>query len=584
LRKFTRLSWISLILLILLAMQALAAPAQGQGPTPTPTPAAVTDYPVLFERAGAKDQPVDLSNTVQIINVGDTIMARGVEARAKIAGIDFPLSRVANRLREADIAVGNYESVLAAEGVGRDRGGPLRMRSNPDGAGAVARAGFKLMNVANNHTFDYGPDGLASTVKALNDAGVKTVGAGPTRDAAETPLVMDVKGVKIVWLAFTMVIDPPDGDEKPEGWSRAHIHAPPAGVQKIRAAAAAARPLGDALIVEMHWGQEYQNCPDEWQVAVGRAAIEAGASAVIGHHPHVIQSYEVYKGGFIAYSLGNFLFDQDRLAMAVWLRVDKNGLRDVRGMTLHSGVSSIWVNPVSSAANLTNLCRDGIPPTPRTSGVQGLDRGVALFGVKAGQFGPVDPGPEPVLKIDRCLTRQQPRDIGTLDMEGDGGAETVRIEDGTLTIRREGALVYSSYPSWQVIDAALGDPNQDGREEVLMLLWKQDDPAGPITTHPFIVGYRNGQYKVIWGGSTPDNWLQAVAIGDLDGDRLDELVTIERDPAALACDPRYRVVVLAWNGWGFTKRWASDYGSYNRLRFVRRPDLDGGIAIVAETF
>lgn len=584
--KINRIGWLSAGLIVtLFALLATSTPgvAVAQGPTATPIPN-ITEYPVLFERTSAQDSVVDLSSTVQIISVGDTIMARGVEARAKISSLDFPLSRVANRLREADIAIGNYEAVLANEGVGKDRGGPLRMRSGIEGAGAVSRAGFKMMNVANNHTFDYGPAGLESTVKALNEAGVKTIGAGPNREAAETPTVTEVKGVKIVWLAYSMVMDPPEADEKPDNWTRARLTAKPEGITKIKAAVQAAKALGDVVLVQIHWGVEYQDCPDEWQVAIGRAAIDAGAAAVIGHHPHVIQSYEVYKGGFIAYSLGNFLFDQDRLAMAVWLRVDKNGLRDVRGMTLHSGVSSIWVNPVSSAANLRGLCREGIAPrTDSRDGSAAFDRGVAYFGYHAGRYGPVTPGAEPITKINRCNSRESARNLGTLDMEGDGVLNEITLDKGALTVRREGVRMYTSYPAWQVVDAALGDPNQDGRFEVLMLFWKQDSPGGPITTHPFILGNRNGEYKVIWGGSETVNWVQAVGVKDLDGDGLDELVTIERDMDAVPCEARYRVVVLDWNGWGFTRRWASAYGSYSAIRFADRPDLDGKVAIVAET-
>lgn len=100
-----------------------------------------------------------------------------------------------------------------------------------------------------------------------------------------------------------------------------------------------------------------------------------------------------------------------------------------------------------------------------------------------------------------------------------------------------------------------------------MLLWKQDRPDALVTTHPFMVGYRNGTYKVIWGGSPTPNWVQAVGIADVNGDQLDELITIERDPGATLCDSAYRVVIMNWNGWAFTRQWVSEPGAYRQLAF-----------------
>jgi hypothetical protein len=176
--------------------------------------------------------------------------------------------------------------------------------------------------------------------------------------------------------------------------------------------------------------------------------------------------------------------------------------------------------------------------------------------------------------VDACAAPESPaRDIGQIDMKGDGDTEQVTLTDGTLHIFDQGHEVYTSFPTWQVIDAALGDPNQDGRFEVVMLLWKQETPDAPVTTHPFIIGYRSGAYKVIWGGSDTGSAVQAVGVADVDGDGLDELITIERDRDALACAARERVVVTKWNGWGFVRRWASDYGSFDALAF--KPSAPG---------
>jgi hypothetical protein len=371
-----------------------------------------------------------------------------------------------------------------------------------------------------------------------------------------------------------MVPDSPDNDRDRENtWTRSWF-GPTFARDKLVAMVKAALPLGDALIVQFHWGNEYKLCPDDWQVDLARAAIWAGAAMVVGHHPHVVQSYEAFGGGFIAYSLGNFLFDQPQSpGLALWIRVDKKGLVDVRGLTLRPGVRPEWESPAQSTAGLRGLC-----PMTRQRAVP--------FGYSAGHYSVL-----PDLVADDslfdgqnpCASRNRVRNIGQIDMKGDGETERITLQSGTLHIYEGDREVYTSHPSWQVVDASTGDPNQDGRFEVLMLLWKQDTPDALVTTHPFIVGYRNGQYQVIWGGSATAAWVQAVGVADVDGDSLDELVTVERDADALPCEARYRVVVTKWNGWGFVRQWASEAGYFDALAFRRRDESSGPLMIVARS-
>jgi hypothetical protein len=154
-----------------------------------------------------------------------------------------------------------------------------------------------------------------------------------------------------------------------------------------------------------------------------------------------------------------------------------------------------------------------------------------------------------------------------VDMRGDGQQETITLNNGTLRILDGDQVVYTSYPDWQTVEFAVGDPNEDGRYEVLALFWKQDKAGDPVTTHPFIIGYRQGAYKTIWGGSATPNWVQDLALADVDGDHLDDLITIERENGATICAAAYHVVVMKWNGWGFTQEWQSDAGNYADVGF-----------------
>jgi poly-gamma-glutamate synthesis protein (capsule biosynthesis protein) len=550
------------LLLVALSLLGLSGAVTVRGQAAQPDLADLALYPVLFRRPDAPRNPGNAGDAAQVLVVGDVSLARGVAQAADRQGPDYPLASAAPRLQAADLAVGNYEGVIAAEGVGQERSGGYRLRAQPAAAAALARAGFGLVSLANNHSLDWGAAGLQATLDQLRQAGIKTVGAGESATSAGQPQITTLRGVRVVWLSFTLVSDPPDTPDRSDSWSRSWLK--PNDTGALAEAVQAARPLGDALIVQFHWGSEYVYCPDAWQVNLAHTAIDAGASLVIGHHPHVLQTFEVYGQGFIAYSLGNFLFDQEqRPGLGLWIRLDKAGLIDVRGLTMDSGLHPAWDDPAAAAARLRNRY-----PL----------EGAAVFGYTDGQYGPLTDTAAPTDSTGWCYTGGTARDLGVVDMQGDGDPESVTLRDGVLDIKKDGHTVYTSYPSWQVVDAATGDPNQDGRFEVLMLLWKQDQPGQPVTTHPFILGYRGGEYKVIWGGSATANWLQAVGVADVDGDSLDELVTLERDSSALPGEARYRVAVLGWNGWGFTSRWRSEYGLFGSLAFVSRPGLPVAIA------
>lgn len=327
-------------------------------PTPTPpipaisaTPAAtvsatsippggpdLSKYAMLYQRTGA---PAD-DAAIQIVVTGDNSMARGTAGA--IAGhannFDYPLSAVSDWLKAADLAVGNQEGVIAAQGVGTERPQGYRLRADPKAAAALAKAGFGLVNLANNHTRDFGPDGIKATMDALHAAKVQTVGAGGDYNAARLPVVTALRGLKVVWLAQLNVPDPPDYGINWEGngYGRARVEE-----DRLAGQIKAARALGDVLIAQFHWGIEYEPNPFETQVRLGRIAIDAGADIVIGHHPHVIQSVEVYQKKLIIYSLGNFMFDQDgRSGMAAWLRLDSHGIIDVHAIPVNPGTRPVW--------------------------------------------------------------------------------------------------------------------------------------------------------------------------------------------------------------------------------------------------
>jgi hypothetical protein len=153
---------------------------------------------------------------------------------------------------------------------------------------------------------------------------------------------------------------------------------------------------------------------------------------------------------------------------------------------------------------------------------------------------------------------------GEIDLTGDGVTERVQLLGERVTIYQDGAEMWRSPSEWQVVDLALGDPNDDGRSEVLLAFWKRDD-VGVLCSHPFIVGYRGGYYRELWGGSAVDIPIHEVELADVDGDGAQELIVLEE-----AGDGAERAIaVWRWNQWWFNIVWRSSEGAYRDLRLIQ---------------
>ncbi len=158
-----------------------------------------------------------------------------------------------------------------------------------------------------------------------------------------------------------------------------------------------------------------------------------------------------------------------------------------------------------------------------------------------------------------------PFTAGAIDLTGDGVPETILREGETLRVLQGDVEIWRSDPAWRVVDVALGDPNDDGRYEILAALWKPDD-AGVLTSHPFIIGHRGGAVKVIWGGSAVTYGIHETALADVDGDGVEELLVLESARPGDGLDAAQRTLsVWDWHGWGFNLRWRSEAGRYRNL-------------------
>lgn len=281
--------------------------------------------------AAVSDEHDVSSDTLRICAVGDVMLGGTAGPELRQLGYDYPFVHVGPLLQHAQVVFGNLEGPLTTRGLA-EQDKKYVFRSPPDKVvPALKAAGFTVFSLANNHSLDYGSDGLTDTLAALERAGIHAVGAGSDADAARRVALMEVAGFKVALLAYSLTL--PEnffaGPDKP-GTAFAHE-------QHVRKDVAAARRQADIVLASFHWGQEGKTELRDYQIRIGRAAIDAGADVVLGHHPHILQGIERYKNGVILYSLGNFVFGsyskaatRSAIAQLVFGRSEKGtGLRAV---------------------------------------------------------------------------------------------------------------------------------------------------------------------------------------------------------------------------------------------------------------
>ncbi len=240
---------------------------------------------------------------IVIVVAGDMIFDRRVRDLMQSDGTDAPFSGVTALLKDADVTLANLESPLSNRGspwAGKD----VTFRGTPAGASAIKSAGIDAVSMANNHALDYGREALVDTIANLDRAKVKHAGAGRDLTEAFRPAWIHVGKRKVAFLAFSWIV--------PNGFYPSATGAGVAGTRDPAVVSRAVRQVArraDFTVVSFHWGMEYQDYPLQDQVALAHAAIDAGASLVMGHHPHVIQGIELYRRRPIVYSLGDFVFD-----------------------------------------------------------------------------------------------------------------------------------------------------------------------------------------------------------------------------------------------------------------------------------
>ena len=243
--------------------------------------------------------------------VGDVMLGRHVEEVIKNNGPDYLFRYVRPYFDHSDYVSGNFENPVLKEKVSNysEAEKDIHLHTNLGAIKAVKNAGFTVLNLANNHMMDYQEKGLQDTLNVFEDSYVDYVGAGWNRkDAKEQINYQDVNGIRVATLGFTDIFV--SGAIATSNHNGVLSTNPDLLFEMIAKAKNSKQGNADLVVVNIHWGQEYDTDASPRQKALAKAIIDAGADIIIGHHPHVLQSFDVYKQGIIFYSLGNFIFDQ----------------------------------------------------------------------------------------------------------------------------------------------------------------------------------------------------------------------------------------------------------------------------------
>lgn len=238
------------------------------------------------EKASLPSEPVTLTVTV----VGDCTLgtdenfdySSSLNAYFENYGKDYFLQNVKSIFEKDDLTIANMEGTLTDSTAREDK--QFAFKAPASFAGILSSGSVEAVNMANNHSKDYGEQSFQDTLTALDGEGIVHFGYDETA-------VMEIKGIKVGLVGIYELYDHLEREQQLRD-----------NIEKVKSEGA------DLIIVIFHWGNERETVPDSNQMTLGRMAIDLGADLVCGHHPHVLQGIETYKGKKIVYSLGNFCF------------------------------------------------------------------------------------------------------------------------------------------------------------------------------------------------------------------------------------------------------------------------------------
>lgn len=263
------------------------------------------------------------------ITLGDHPLCAGFGAYSRFRKEEpaFPFLKSLEVLQRSELLFGNLECSHSNVGLKENDLRSVQMRGDPRHIPALVTAGFKVVNVANNHSMQHGNEVFLDSVRQLQAHNIACCGiAADAKATSAKPVIIQKNGLKIGFLGYSL--RPRQYFEHVPLYAEGH---PEPMVRDV----VALRSQVDALVVSVHWGEEFIQKPSPEEIQLAHRLVDAGADIIIGHHPHVLRGIEQYGRGYIVYSLGNFVCDMLwddtlRTSLIFECTFSRAGVRDVR--------------------------------------------------------------------------------------------------------------------------------------------------------------------------------------------------------------------------------------------------------------
>ncbi len=258
---------------------------------------------LLFSGGGSNRfalQASDSTTTIQLVAAGDMMIGSWVKEEIRHQGYDYPFRQIRPLLETADLVFVNLEAPFGTRGTPAEKAYTFLVDTSLVNVLEAGRV--NLVSIANNHMLDYGEEALLETMALLKRRGIAYSGAGRNLAEARRAAQVKIGNTKIALAAYSLTF--------PESFWATDTSAGTCfpyhtfvykDIQRLKRE-------NDLVIVSCHWGEELRETPKPYQIKLAHRLINAGADVVLGHHPHVVQGIELYRGKLIAYSLGNFIF------------------------------------------------------------------------------------------------------------------------------------------------------------------------------------------------------------------------------------------------------------------------------------
>ena len=328
--------------------------------TPVPSPSSATVAPPA---PGAVASPASPPGQLTLAFAGDVHFE---EYLRPLARDPQGLAELRTSLGAADLAVVNLETALT------ERGAPIgkefHFRAPATALDTLAEAGVDAVSMANNHGADYGSQGLRDTLAARSSSPIPIVGIGADADDAFAPATLTAKGLRVAVFGASQVFEMTLANWSADADSPGIASASP--VTRLRSAVQRAARTHDLVVVFMHWGLDYQQCPDSLSASTARTLDAAGADIVVGGHSHRVNGAGWLGRSYVSYGLGNFVWwrsrEPDSRTGVLRLTVDVEAARGSARHTQPAVTAAAWTPMLIGA--------DGIPRTPGKADTVRLQR------------------------------------------------------------------------------------------------------------------------------------------------------------------------------------------------------------------